>query len=118
MERMCAWLARARKPFCFVVPNWVVKKDYHRQHLEPLRPFFLAPRARYVYLPPKGFRDKRASDTQKKTAPFQSLWHCHGGPHHHAWLLDWAMRSNAGQTQQAVQVARSRNALRDLRRKR
>lgn len=29
---------------------------------------------RYVYLPPSGAREKKASGTQKKTSPFVSMW--------------------------------------------
>lgn len=114
MERMCGWLAKRRKPFAFVVPNFVVKKPYHRELVEPLRPFFIVPFARYVYLPPKGLRSKKKSDTQKKTAPWMSLWHCYGGELHHARLLDWALKTK---WDARVRIARSRNALRDLRRK-
>ncbi len=114
LERMCRQLAAARRPFAFVVPNFVVKKPFHRDVLEPLRPFFLVPVARYVYEPPRGLRSKKKSDTQRKTAPFMSLWHCWGGPLHHNALCEWALGHNWGP---GLRTARSRNALRDLRRK-
>ena len=79
MEKMVQFLARKKKPFAFLVPNFVVKKPYHRTLLEPSRPFFLLPKSRYVYLPPKNFREKKKSDTHKKSSPFVSIWHCHAG---------------------------------------
>jgi hypothetical protein len=112
MERMCQWLSKVRKPFAFVVPNFVVKKPYHRELIEPLRPFFIVPRARYVYLPPKGFRSKKKSDTQKKTAPWMSIWHCYGGQQH-VQVLSWVAKR---EWNPRVRIAKSRNALRDLRR--
>jgi hypothetical protein len=114
IERLVSFLAARRLPFAVLVPNFVVKKPFHRTLLEPLRPFYLVPRIRYVYLPPRGARDKRASDTHKKTAPFVTQWH--------VWAPDVAplceaVFQRAKREQLRFDVCRSRNAIRDLRRK-
>jgi hypothetical protein len=111
MERMCAVLAERKLPFAVLVPNFVVKKPYHKTLIEPLRPFFIVPRQRYVYLPPPGAREKKASDTHKKTSPFVSMWHCWGKD-----TCDEVWRK-AKENKLQVDVCRSRNAVRDLRRK-
>ncbi len=114
MERLVAFLAARKQPFAILVPNFVVKKPYHKTLLEPLRPFFLVPRARYIYLPPKGAREKKASDTHKKTSPFVTLWHVWSP--NVAPLCD-AVFQKAKAEQLRFDVCRSKNALRDLRRK-
>jgi hypothetical protein len=114
IEKMCAFLARRKKPFAVLVPNFVVKKPFHKTLVEPLRPFFLVPRQRYIYLPPAGAREKKASDTHKKTSPFVTIWHC--------WMsnvqqvCDQVFRK-VRDDQLQMDVCRSKNTLRDLRRK-
>ena len=112
MEKMVQYLAAKKKPFAFVVPNFVIKKPYHREMLEKsLMPMYLVPKARYVYLPPKGFREKKASDTQKKSSPYVTIWHLYGGSSRE-WR-DLLFRNSSDQ----FDICRSRNAVRDLRRK-
>ena len=114
IERLVAFVARKKKPFALLVPTFVVKKPYHKTLLEPMRPFFLVPRSRYVYVPPKGLRGKKASDTHKKTSPFTSMWHVWADEV--ANVCDAVFRA-ARDGEMAIDVCRSKNAVRDLRRK-
>lgn len=100
------------------MPNWVHKKDYYTRALDDagIKPFYLIPKKgrRYVYIPPKEFRSKKASDVHKKSSPFISMWYCYGGtPQQNASLVDWCHRYSGA----TWDVARSKSALRDLRRK-
>ena len=106
------------RPWFLLMPNWVHKKDYYTKALDDagIKPFYLIPKKgrRYVYIPPKEFRPKKASDVHKKSSPFMSMWYCYGGsPQQNASLVDWCHRYNGG----TWDVARSKSALRDLRRK-
>jgi hypothetical protein len=71
------------RPWCLLLPNWVHKKDYYIRAIAKnknnnktptCQPFYLIPRKRYVYLPPKGFRQAKKSDVHKKASPFVSMW--------------------------------------------
>jgi hypothetical protein len=78
MEKMMKFLAShvsmKGKPWMVLAPQFLVKKDYYAETTNAIRPFFLVPHKRYVYAPPKGFRDKKKSDTHKKSSPFISMW--------------------------------------------
>ncbi len=114
IEKMCAFLGKRKKPFAVLVPNFVVKKPYHKTLVEPLRPFFLVPRQRYIYLPPAGAREKKASDTHKKTSPFVTMWHCWSD--NVQQVCDEVFRKVRDEKME-IDVCRSKNAVRDLRRK-
>jgi hypothetical protein len=93
VERLMEFLTSTRfgnRPWCLLLPNWVHKKDYYERAIAtksngnsrkpPCQPFYLVPRKRYVYLPPKGFRQAKKSDVHKKASPFVSMWYickCH-----------------------------------------
>ncbi|KAL7579849.1 hypothetical protein ACA910_004861 [Epithemia clementina (nom. ined.)] len=82
------------RPWFLLLPQWVHKKEFFLAALRKRTdacPFYIVPRKRYVYLPPRGFREAKTSDTHKKSSPFVSMCEC--------------------------DLARSKNALRDLRRK-
>jgi len=119
------------RPWFLLMPTWVHKKDYYTRALENagVKPFYLVPKngKRYVYLPPKDFRTKKASNTHNKSSPFLSMWYVYGGsPEKTASLVDWCHRhcrdcgrssnSNSGDGCR-WDVARSKSAIRDLRRK-
>lgn len=114
MERLCQFLEHKKKPFALLVPNFVHKKPYYRQVLEKWRPFYVVARKRYVYVPPAGFREKKASDTQKKTSPFVTFWHLWAGHQHNLRVQNEVYKTlRSGE----LDLCRSKNALRDLRRK-
>ena len=85
-----------------------------------------------MYAPPRGARAARASDTQRKTAPFVSFWYVWAGDADATdalarWWLGGAGGRGAGAGAPAragggagldCRLARSRSALRDLRRQR
>lgn len=95
IERLMEFLSSQQfgnRPWCLLLPNWVHKKDYYlhattsskghggsnnNNKRPPLQcqPFYLVPRKRYVYLPPKGFREAKKSDVHKKASPFVSMWY-------------------------------------------
>ena len=106
------------RPWLLLMPQWVHKKDYYEgsttgRSVRPLRPFYVVPRRRYVYLPPRGLREKRDSDVHKKSSPFVSMWYCWGGREgaNEAWIGSFPRGAEEG-----CDLARSRSALRDLRR--
>ncbi|GKY94481.1 hypothetical protein MPSEU_000414000 [Mayamaea pseudoterrestris] len=106
------------KAFFLLLPNWVVKKDYYEASCAAanVKPFYLVPRKRYVYAPPKDFRAAKRSDTHKKSAPFISMWYCWGGT---STANEELIKLCYEQSQATVtcDLARSKSALRDLRRK-
>ena len=71
--------AFGKRAWFLLLPNFVVKKDYYRQRTDSLRPFYLVPKQRYVYLPPPDFRKAKKSDVHKKSSPFVSMWYIYGG---------------------------------------
>ena len=118
----------ASRPWFLLMPTWVHKKEYYSSVLESagIKPFYLIPKKgrRYVYLPPKNFRTKTASDVHKKSSPFMSMWYVYGGsPEKNASFVDWCHRyctasSNLNSSDECRwNVARSKSAIRDLRRK-
>jgi len=77
IERLLAYVTSKRfgtKPWFMLLPQWVHKKDYYERATSSIRPFYVVPRKRYVYLPPKHFRTPRKSDVHKKSSPFVSMW--------------------------------------------
>jgi len=108
------------RPWFLLMPNWVHRKDYYRNALDQsgIRPFYLVPKKRYVYLPPKNFRDKKVSDVHKKSSPFVSMWYIWGGTQHKTdMLIDYYSKKINSGSGVACDLARSTSALRDLRRK-
>lgn len=117
IQRLLEYATSSRRqgqPFFLLLPNWVVKKDYYQTSTRHIRPFYLVPHKRYVYAPPKDFRSAKKSDTHKKSAPFVSMWYCWAGN------SDWneqLIRRFYQEKSQDLDLARSKSALRDLRRK-
>ncbi|KAL7481924.1 hypothetical protein ACHAW6_007602, partial [Cyclotella cf. meneghiniana] len=124
------------KPFLLLMPNWVHKKDFYvnittgggqekTQNKKRKRgnhsniaaatcnPFYIVPKKRYVYLPPPDFRQRKASDVHKKSSPFSSMWYLWGGTRERNEALMQAFRRGG---KKGCELARSRSALRDLRR--
>ena len=109
----------AGKPWCLLMPQYVHKKDYYKQILakknkEGIQPFYLIPKKRYVYLPPKNFREKKESDVHKKSSPFVSMWYIWGGSTKRTEALIRAYEKSGND---GCDLARTISALRDLRRK-
>lgn len=107
------------KPWCLLMPTWVHKKDYYIRAIQSQSPFYVVPRKkRYVYVPPKDFRERKASDVHKKSSPFISMWYICGGTSQRTNQLmeHYYTLEKAGSGPQC-DLARSRSALRDLRRK-
>eukprot|EP00970_Alexandrium_tamarense_P007145 scaffold1250_cov190-Alexandrium_tamarense.AAC.7 len=113
------------KPWLLLMPSWVHKKDYYinattgnkkdRKKGKDSRsnPFYIVPKKRYVYVPPPDFREKKVSDVHKKSSPFTSMWYIWGGTNEkNEALIKAFQKSNVD----GCDVARSRSALRDLRR--
>lgn len=104
----------ASKAWFLLMPQWVSKKPYFVEKWDK-KAFFIIPGKRYVYIPPKNFRDKRVSDVHKKSSPFVTIWYVWGGSVKQTNdLYDLCLRLRSGQQ---YDVARSKNGLRDLRRK-
>jgi hypothetical protein len=122
------------------MPEWVHKKDYFVNQMKQhdMQPFYLVPKKRYIYQPPKHFRESKKSDVHKKSSPFHSMWYIWGGTKEQNDSLIQLYYSNIKCTfpddssletptttkttrqvglMEAVDLARSKNALRDLRRK-
>ena len=104
------------KPWMLLMPNFVHKKDYFQQLTTDAgqQPIYLVPRKRYVYQPPPNMRTKKASSTHKKSAPFVSMWYLWGGSRE---LTDEWYNVLRKQQSTTYDIARSKSALRDLRRK-
>jgi len=104
------------RPWFLLLPQFVHKKDFFVSATASIRPFYLVPRKRYVYLPPKNFRESKKSDVHKKSSPFVSMWYCWGGTasRNDKLISHFYDVSGASTT---CNIARSRSALRDLRRK-
>ena len=102
------------RPWFLLMPTWVHKKDYFKAI--KISPFYLVPKKRYVYLPPKQFRDKKPSDVHKKSSPFLSMWYIWGGTAAKTEELIQHYLATCGENG-PCDLARSKSALRDLRRK-
>ena len=96
-----------------LLPTWVHKKDYYKLATANIQPFYLVPKKRYTYLPPKQFREKKASDVHKKSSPFVSMWYIWGGTSKKNEEMIQSYNKGNG----TCDLARSKSALRDLRRK-
>ena len=127
------------RPWFLLMPEWVHKKDYFLSKMKSrqMEPFYLIPNKRYVYLPPKDYRASKKSDVHKKSSPFNSMWYIWGGSrerndqlmrfYHNsrACIFPIATEKESGDANlpqkialsQACDLARSKSALRDLRRK-
>lgn len=115
MERLIEFAVQTKRPWFLLLPQFVHKKDYYRNLTDRISPFYIVPDKRYVYLPPKQFRPAKKSDVHKKSSPFVSMWYCWGGSNatNDALILSFLGK----QSSLNCQLARSRSALRDLRRK-
>lgn len=104
--------AFGQRPWFLLLPQFVHKKEYFLRLTANIQPFYLVPKKRYVYLPPPSFREAKKSDVHKKSSPFVSMWFIWGGTNsqNHQWL---ALAKKIS----SCEVARSKSALRDLRRK-
>jgi len=107
--------AMKSKPWFLLMPQWVSKKPYFTDKWDK-KAFFLIPKRRYIYYPPKKFREKKISDVHKKSSPFVTLWFIWGGSLEKTKLLYEFFQKNMAM-KGACDIARSKNALRDLRRK-
>lgn len=108
------------RPWMLLLPNWVHKKDYYVQATKQIHPFYLVPRKRYVYEPPKDFRQAKKSDVHKKSSPFVSMWYIWGGNQamNERLIRQFLQSSFKGSSvESCCDLARSKSALRDLRRK-
>lgn len=103
--------------WCLLMPTYVHKKDYYKEIMKKAscQPFYLVPKKRYVYIPPKNFRAKKESDVHKKSSPFVSMWYVWGGTKENNEKLMAAYKSR--EEDSSCDFARSKSALRDLRRK-
>jgi hypothetical protein len=109
----------AKKPWCLLMPQYIHKKDYYKAILaknkkDGIQPFYLVPKKRYVYIPPKNFREKKQSDVHKKSSPFVSMWYIWGGSKQ---KTDELIRAYRKQGLNSCEIACTTSALRDLRRK-
>ena len=108
----------SRKPWLLLMPTFVHKKDFYKDALQKsgVKPFYLVPKKRYIYLPPKNFREKKISDVHKKSSPFPSMWYVWGGSEA---VTESMIRKyhQANKQNPSCELARSKSALRDLRRK-
>jgi len=107
------------KPWLLLMPNWVHNNVYYensttKNQINASYPFYVVPKKRYVYVPPPDFREKKTSDVHKKSSPFVSMWYVWGGTsQNNGALMQAFQRSDAVSV---CDVARSKSALRDLRR--
>ena len=120
----CVMTGRA---WFLLMPVWVHKRKYYRHLIDTelslssnknsdtiIRPFYLVPRKRYVYLPPPGFRKELKSDVHKKSSPFPSMWYVWGGTQKRTEEMIKCFETSEAASR--CHLARSRAALRDLRR--
>jgi hypothetical protein len=105
------------RPWFLLLPSFVHKHEYFIKSTSNIRPFFLVPRKRYTYIPPKDFREAKKSDVHKKSSPFVSMWYIWGGDDtKNQELIRQYLKSDGGK-QPVCDLARSKSGLRDLRRK-
>jgi hypothetical protein len=76
-DRLVEFCIFSGKPWLLLVPNWVYTKPYYIKCTTqlPQKPFYIAPKKRYTYSTPKGFRE----DDDGKTSPFVTFWFIHCG---------------------------------------
>ena len=119
LERLMKYVTSqsfGNRAWLLLMPTWVHKKEYYiiaTTNNSKCTPFYIVPKKRYIYLPPPKYRDKKDSGVHKKSSPFVSMWYCWGGTckRNEEWMN--AFRKNTSTT---CDLARSRSALRDLRR--
>ena len=115
MKHLASSDTHGNRCWFLLLPNWVHKKPYFQAACAGMRPFFVVPRKRYIYIPPVSFREARKSDVQKKTSPWPSMWYVWGGTLAlNEVLIREFYRSESKNT---CSLARSNSALRDLRRR-
>jgi hypothetical protein len=124
---------RSKKPWFLLLPQWVHKKEYYinatksnlkrsqkgqqRDQLSSIQPFYIIPKKRYIYTPPPNFRLPTKSDVHKKSSPFISMWYCWGGTTSmNEELIMHFYDTKKCIVSQCCDLARSKNAIRDLRR--
>lgn len=112
IERIVQFAVQSKRPWFLLLPQFVHKKEYYRKATEHIRPFYIVPKKRYVYIPPKEFRKAKRSDVHKKSSPFVSMWFCFGGSRNESLIRLFQQTKHP-----SCLLARSRSALRDLRRK-
>lgn len=71
VERLVGFALAQRKPFAFLLPTYVLARDFWRPVVDAFRPFYCMPRKRYAYEPPAFAREPQAERT---TAPFPTGW--------------------------------------------
>jgi len=113
IEKLITFAVSNKKPFFLLLPVYVHKKPFYMTLTRDLRPVYIFPKKRYVYAPPKNFRAKKKSGTHVKSSPFVSMWYCWGGESNHHHMRDWILTKGV----EGCEVAVSKSALRDLRRK-
>ena len=75
------------KPFLLLMPHFVYTKDYYHKAFHDAKtnqtlvhPFFLVPKTRYAYVPPKWVDahdgSKALARGKDNTAPFPTFWYC------------------------------------------
>uniref|UniRef100_A0A7S3JQ37 Uncharacterized protein n=1 Tax=Aureoumbra lagunensis TaxID=44058 RepID=A0A7S3JQ37_9STRA len=118
IDRLLQFCLKSSKPFFLCVPLWVHKRPLLQKARQ--KPIFISPRKRYVYQPPPHLREKKKSDTHKKTAPFHSIWIIWAGSQNETDQLARYLFNNFFSPRKnddaAPRLARSRSQLRDLRR--
>ena len=118
IEKLIKFLSSKKfgnKPWMLLCPEFVHKKDYYTELMtKKKRPLYIVPNKRYIYLPPRGFREKKASATHKKSSPFTSYWYIWGGSNEMTDMLAEFFQQHGGND---CKTARSKNELRELRRK-
>jgi hypothetical protein len=111
---------KATKAWLLLMPTWVHKKEYYitATTASKITPFYIVPKKRYIYCPPPNYRTKRESGVHKKSSPFISMWYCWGGTskRNEEWMDAFFRSSNNNNSGTTCDLARSRSALRDLRR--
>jgi hypothetical protein len=122
VERLLQFVASAAfgsRPWFLLLPTWVHKKDYYVTATASMTPFYLVPPSnrRYVYHPPPHFRTKTKSAVHVKSSPFVSMWYCWGGTSRVNEELMQHFNSCSNNLFGGCDLARSKSALRDLRRK-
>ena len=108
-----------KTPWLLLMPTFVHKKEYYQRLTahSGQAPLYVVPHKRYIYAPPRKFRTKTLSATHKKSSPFVTMWYLWGGSKAttEAWYR--LLVHNTSPQTKTYEVARSKSALRDLRRK-
>ena len=115
-EKLMQHVTSNSKPWFLLMPTFVHKKDYFQRLTSEngQQCIYLVPRKRYIYTPPPNFRRRKPSDTHKKSSPFVTMWYIYGGSKQITDEWYFLLRR---QQSTKFDVARSKSALRDLRRR-